>query len=202
MIRIRLLLAALGAVFAIAAHADDLDAMIEDCNGCHGDDGVSQWDDVPTIAGIPQFNHADALYIYRDGDRPCADAPYRQGDTSRPETNMCDVVADFDDDMIEDIADYYAELEWVAAAQEFDADLAAAGEAIHNADCRRCHADGGSDPEDEASILAGQWMGYMRTTFAEYRSGDRDQPDKMREVMDPLSEEDEEALIHFYASQQ
>ena len=49
MSRIRFLLAACFAVFAVAVQADDMDAMIEDCNGCHGDDGVSQWDDVPSI---------------------------------------------------------------------------------------------------------------------------------------------------------
>ena len=202
MIRIRLIAATFCAIFAIAANAGDLDAMIEDCNGCHGDDGVSQWDDVPTIAGLPQFSHADALYLYRDGERPCVDSDYRQGDTSKAATNMCDVVADMDDDSIEAIADHYAELPFVAAAQEFDADLAAAGQAIHEDECDRCHSDGGANPDDEASILAGQWMGYMRASFEQYASGERWQDEKMAEKMEDLSDEDVEALLHYYASQQ
>ena len=40
--------------FASFAFAQDMDAVVENCNGCHGDDGVSQWSDVPTIAGMPE----------------------------------------------------------------------------------------------------------------------------------------------------
>ena len=160
------------------------------------------WDDVPTIAGIDAFVHSDALWVYQDGARPCAKGPYRQGDTSRPETDMCEVAAQLDDDQIEAIADHYAALPFVPATQAFDADLAKAGQAIHDSDCRRCHTDGGSNPDDEASILAGQWMGYLQATFAQYASGAREQPEKMKEKMDALSADDVNALIHYYASQQ
>ena len=182
--------------------AADHDAIIENCDGCHGDNGVSQWDDMPTIAGIDAFVHSEALYAYLDEARPCATGPYRQGDTSRPETSMCEVVADLDDGQIESIADHYAALPFVAAKQDFDADLAAAGKAIHDDACDRCHSDGGSNPEDEASILAGQWMGYMKTTFDQYAAGEREQPKKMQEKMDALSPDDVKALLHYYASQQ
>ena len=202
MIRIRLLAAGLAAIFAVSAHAGDLDAVISDCNGCHGDGGVSQWDDVPTIAGLPQFSHADALYLYRDGERPCVDSDYRQGDTSKAATNMCDVVADMDDDTIEAIDEHYGEFEFVPAEQEFDVDLAAAGQAIHEAECDRCHSDGGANPDDEASILAGQWMGYLRASFEQYASGERWQDEKMAEKVAELSADDIEALVHYYGSLQ
>lgn len=187
---------------ASVASAQGLDAIVEDCNGCHGDDGVSQWSDVPTIAGIPEFVHADALYFFRDGDRPCSEAAYKQGDTSRPATTMCAVTANLSDEMIDSVAAYYFELPFVPATQDFDAALAAAGKAVHEAQCERCHSDGGSNPDDEASILAGQWMGYLEATFAEYNSGERSQPKAMKEKMDALSDDDVKALLHFYASQQ
>ncbi len=189
-------------LLAASAIAGDLDAIIEDCNGCHGDDGVSQWTDVPTIAGIDSFVHSDSLYIYRDEERPCAESEYRQGDTSKPATTMCAVVADLDDDTIEAVAEHYAALPFVPAEQDFDADKAAAGKEIHDAQCDKCHSDGGSNPGDEASILAGQWIGYLETTFAQYAADERDQPSKMRDKMEALSEADTEALIHYYASQQ
>lgn len=189
-------------LFASSAAIADVSAIAEGCNGCHGDYGVSQWNDVPTIAGIDAFVHSDALYVYRDGARPCATSDYRQGDTSRPAASMCEIVKDKSDDDIEAIAEHYAALPFVPAAQEFDAALAEAGAAIHGRECSRCHSDGGSNPEDEASILAGQRMGYLETTFAEYASGDREQPDKMKEKMDPLSADDVKALVHYYASQQ
>jgi len=185
-----------------AAHAGDLDAIIAGCDGCHGENGVSQWNDVPTIAGIDAFVHSDALYVYRDEERPCAMSEYRRGATDKAATTMCAVTKDLSDDQIEAVAEHYAALPFVPAAQDFDAELAAAGQAIHDRDCGRCHSDGGSNPDDEASIIAGQWMGYLESTFAEYAAGERDQPAKMKEKMDPLSDADVTALIHYYASQQ
>jgi sulfide dehydrogenase cytochrome subunit len=184
------------------AAAGELDAIVENCNGCHGDDGVSQWSDVPTIAGMPEYVHADALYVYLDEARPCAESEYRQGDTSRPATTMCAVVSEMSEDLIDAVAAHYAELPFVAAQQEFDAGLADAGKAVHDAQCDRCHSEGGTNPDDEAGILGGQWMGYLKSTFAEYAAGDREQPKKMKEKMDALSEADTTALLHYYASQQ
>lgn len=185
-----------------AAICSELEALIHDCNSCHGDGGVSKWSDVPTIAGIDEFVHAEALYIYRDEARPCAESKFRQGDTGRAATSMCAIAAALDDETIEALAGHFAKLPFVAAKQPFDAALAATGKAIHERDCARCHSDGGANPDDEASILAGQWMDYLRAAFAEYASGEREQLDKMKEKMDPLSAADTEALLHFYASQQ
>ena len=190
------------ATIGVSVSAAELDTLIDSCDGCHGTDGVSQWDGVPTIAGIDPFVHSDALWAYVDGARPCATGPYRQGDLSRAATNMCDVSAALSEDEIEAIAEHYAALPFVAAQQEFDPGLAASGQAVHAEQCARCHSDGGSNAADEASIVAGQWMGYLRVTFAQYASGEREQPAKMQEKMDALSADDVEALIHYYASQQ
>ena len=189
-------------LFASVSLAGDLESTVADCNGCHGDDGVSQWTDVPTIAGVPEFVHSDALYIFRDGDRPCTESEYKQGDKKGSTTTMCDVTADLSDDMIDEVAAYYAGLPFVPAKQDFDAGLAAAGKAVHDAECDRCHSEGGSNPEDEAGILAGQWMGYLEDTFAEYAAGEREQPKKMEEKLNALSDDDVKALVHYYASQQ
>lgn len=189
-------------LFASASAVADLDAIVDNCNGCHGNDGVSQWTAVPTIAGVPEFVHSDALYLFRDEARPCSESDYKQGDTSRAATTMCAVVADLDDDTIDEIAAHYAGLTFVAAKQEFDAGLAAAGKAVHDEQCDRCHSEGGSNPEDEAGILSGQWIGYLEATFAEYASGDREQPKKMEEKLAALSADDVKALVHYYASQQ
>ncbi|MDH3614418.1 MAG: c-type cytochrome [Gammaproteobacteria bacterium] len=189
-------------MFVTASSADELAAITEDCNGCHGDDGVSQWTDVPTIAGMPEYVHADSLYFFRDNERPCNDSEYRQGDTSRPATNMCKAVSDLSDDTIDEIAAYYFELPFVAAQQEFDAALATAGKVVHEEQCDMCHSDGGSNPDDEAGILAGQWMGYLDASLTQYKSGDREQPKKMQEAVDALTDDDIKALVHYYASQQ
>lgn len=191
-----------GMLIAAIVSAGELDAIIESCADCHGDNGVSQWSDIPTIAGMPEYVHADALYFYRDNERPCSESEYKQGDTGRPATTMCAVVSDLSDDMIDEIAAYFVGLPFVAAKQDFDAGLAATGKSVHDAQCDKCHSDGGSNPDDEAGILAGQWMGYLEASFAQYASGDREQPKKMQEKMDALSADDTKALLHYYASQQ
>ena len=116
---------------------------------------------------------------------------------------MCAVAQDLNEDDIAGIAEFYGSKEFVAAKQEFDADKAAAGAKVHKKLCEKCHADGGSYADDDASILAGQWMPYLEQALADQLSGDRTMLDeKMREKTDQLSEGDGEALIHFYGSQQ
>ena len=180
----------------------DVDAIMQDCNGCHGDNGVSQWTDVPTIAGLAEFVHVDALYIYQEEARPCAESEYRQGDTSRAATTMCAVAAELSEDDIDALAAAYAELPYVKATQDFDAALAATGKGIHDEQCDRCHSDEGTNPDDEAGMLGGQQMGYLRNMFAQYADGSREQPGKMKEKLDALSADDVEALVHYYGSVQ
>jgi sulfide dehydrogenase cytochrome subunit len=180
----------------------DIGAQMDICNDCHGDNGVSQWSDVPTIAGIDAFGIADSLFMYRDEERPCTESEYRQGDEGRAPTTMCAIAADLSDDDMEALGDAYAELTFVAAAQEFDAALAEAGAKTHEQQCDKCHSEGGANVEDEASILAGQWMDYLEGAFASYASGDRPQDKKMKEKLEALSADDVKALLHYYASQQ
>ena len=189
------------AFFSVASAAD-IDATMKGCNDCHGDNGVSQSSDVPTIAGIDAFGIADQLFMYRDEERPCAESEYRQGDTSRAATTMCAIAAELSDDDIEAIGDAYAELDFVPAVQDFDAALAEAGAAVHEKQCDKCHSEGGSNVDDEASILAGQQMDYLVATFADYASGDRPQDMIMKVKIDALSADDVKALINYYASQQ
>ena len=180
----------------------DAASLAKDCVDCHGHDGVSEWSDVPTIAGLSAYAHSDALFIFLDQARPCVASDYRQGDTSRDATDMCEIVEGLAEDEIEEIAAYYAAKPFVPANQEFDAAKAAVGKKIHDRECEKCHVDGGTNPEEDASILAGQWTDYLRQSFEAYTSGDREQPKKMKEKMGPLNQQDIEALLHFYASQQ
>lgn len=199
--RLTLYLAAASLSIAFSAvNATDVDALMKGCNDCHGDGGVSQWSDVPTIAGLAEFVHVDALYVYQDEARPCADSEYRQGDTSRPATNMCVLAAELSEDDIDAVAAAYAELPYVKATQEFDAAKAAAGEALHNDHCDKCHSDAGTNPEDEAGMLGGQLMGYLQASFDQYAAGTREQPGKMKEKMDALSADDVAALVNYYGS--
>lgn len=184
------------------ANADVMDD-IDQCNDCHGEDGVSIESDVPSIAGVSPFIIEEYMFEYRDGARPCRESKYRTGDTDRPATDMCAIARNLSEEEIPEIAEYYGTKRFVAAAQDFDAEKAAAGKKIHRRECEKCHSDGGSYADDDASILAGQWMPYLEQVFADYAAGDRAMLDeKMKEKTDPLDTESISALIHYYASLQ
>ena len=175
----------------------------EKCNECHGPDGVSTETDVPIIAGISAFIIETYMLEYRDEVRPCHETDYRAGDMNRPATDMCQIAKALSEDEITELAVYYGDKKFLPAEQEFDAERAALGAKIHRRECEKCHVDGGSYADDDASILAGQWMPFMEQVFVDYASGERGMlEDMMKEKMDKLNDEDSAALIHFYASLQ
>lgn len=186
---LKLPVVALVMVFGNSVTAADLSGVVKGCAICHGPEGVSTRPEFPTIAGIPAGVHADALYLYKEGGYPC------------PDSKMCKPAVRLSDEQIEQIAEYYAAKPFVAAKQDFDADKAARGEEIHNADCEKCHTGGGSNPEVDASILAGQWMMYLTAVMTDYAAGKRLQNDAMKAKTEKLSEADIEALVNYYASQ-
>jgi sulfide dehydrogenase cytochrome subunit len=184
------------------AKADVMDD-IEDCDNCHGKDGASIESDVPSIGGVSPFIIEEYMFEYRDEGRICRESEYRAGDTDKPATDMCAIAQQLSEEEIPEIAEYYGGLEFVPAKQEFDAAKAAVGAKIHRQDCEKCHSDGGSYADDDASILAGQWMPYLEQVFADYAAGDRKMLDKkMKEKTDPLDAESIDALIHYYGSLQ
>jgi cytochrome subunit of sulfide dehydrogenase len=184
------------------AKANDLPSHISMCADCHGEKGISTEPDIPIIAGASAAFIADALFAYREGVRIAIESSYRHGDTSRPATDMQKIVKALSEQQIEDIADYFSKQPFKAAKQAFNQQLAAAGEKVHSFKCAKCHEDGGSLAEDDAGILAGQWTPYLQQAFTLYLSGERVMIDKMKVKMDQLDEQQVEALLHFYASQQ
>lgn len=199
---ITLIVAITFCITSLTSSAASLEENVENCVGCHGSNGVSECLDMPTIAGISAGSHEDAMFTYLDEARPCAESEFRHGDTSRSKTDMCKITKALTEDEIIELATYFAEQKFVPMKQGFDAAKAKAGEAIHNRDCKRCHSDGGSNPDDDASIIAGQPIPYLEQTFKDYRSGEREQPKKMKVKMDALSDAEYDALVHYYASQQ
>lgn len=167
--------------------------MAKMCEGCHGPGGVSVQETVPIIAGISEWVQEDNMHAYGDGSRKCA----------MPASDMmCTIMAKMAHEQIDELGHYFGAMEFKPAAQEFDAGKAAAGAALHEEHCAKCHTDGGSNPGDDASILAGQWMLYLRTMLSQFASGERVAPEGMGAKIEKLSEADCDALVHYYASQQ
>ncbi len=182
--------------------AASIDQTIIMCNDCHGEKGVSGDADIPSIAGFSETTIADMLTIYLDEGRIARKSKFRHGDTQRQETDMLTVTEKLSDEDIEALAIYYAEQTFIPAKQNFDAALAKKGEQLHQKQCTKCHENGGASPDDDTGILAGQWAPYLQQTFKDYRDGTRETENGMLKKLNKLSDEQINALINYYASQQ
>jgi sulfide dehydrogenase cytochrome subunit len=115
---------------------------------------------------------------------------------------MCGSAKDLTDSAIADLSAYFEKQSYVAMKQAFDAAKAPAGKAIHERDCKKCHSKGGKDPADDAGILAGQPLDWMKGSLAAAKKGGAEHPKKMNDVVTKLSDADIESLAHYYASEQ
>ena len=193
-------LAVTGGLVTFEVSAAELDKLVEECSHCHGKDGASSEPKIPTIGGASEFFLSDTMAVYKDKARPCPEVEYPEGPEKGTKTDMCKEAAELSDDEIEALAKFYAGKPFVRAKQDFDAEKAELGKKIHERHCEKCHADGGSSKEDDAGILAGQWTPYLKHTFEEYSSGEREMPKKMKPKFEKLDAEEKENLLNFYAS--
>ena len=168
-------------------------AVIEVCIECHGANGMGKSDPTyPVIAGIPSEHIEEALFAYVDGARQCVTEP-----------RMCETVKSLSEEEIIEVAAYFAALVRGPNNEAFDAELAAAGERLHERHCRSCHKP--PDDEDAAAAvgypLHGQRGDYIRFAIRAYLTGGRETLlSAMAEELATLTPDDVEALINFYAS--
>lgn len=199
----KMLLVALSSVWllpAVSFAAAD-PKLVDSCNDCHGDKGISTAQDVPSIASISASVHSDSLKAFKAKSRPCNKVSYKRGDTKR-QGDMCTVAGKLSDAEVTALADHYSKLPYASQKQSTDAGKVAAGKTIHERDCKSCHSNGGRDPGDDAGILGGQPVTWLKGALADFKADKAEQPKKMKDKMTKLSEADLEALAHFYASQQ
>jgi len=197
----RIAIAVAGFTLSGAALAADA-KLLQSCNDCHGNNGLSQSQEVPSIAGISSTVLEGALAGFKAKKLPCPKVSYQQGDTKRPQTDMCSVTASFSDAQIKDLAAHYSKQPFKPMKQPFDAAKAAAGKAIHQHDCEACHSKSGGDPSDDSSLLGGQPLGYLKAALADFKAGKRQAEKKMNDKISKLSNADLEALANYYASLQ
>lgn len=191
-----LLLASTGVAFCA-----DLDTLTENCSGCHGPQGVSTDGDIPTIAGQPVDYITASLESFQERGRPCLANSYRHGDTTRPTTTMCNIAADLGAEDIVALGAYYGGLVFVPAVQSFDPALVISGEQLYADNCASCHPDGGT-VADRGPILAGQWTPYLRLAMQQAMTGEHLVPPLMERELTSFSDEEIDALLNFFASQQ
>jgi sulfide dehydrogenase cytochrome subunit len=176
-------------LLSAAAQAAPDPKLIASCDACHGAKGVSATPGTPTIAGISAPFQTAALQAYKAKTRPCGP------------TDMCAAVAKLSDADISALAGYYAQLPFVPTKQPTDAAKVAAGKAIAAKSCEGCHSKGGSDPADDASILGGQNVAWLKASLTAHKAGQVGQQQKMmKEKLSKLSDADLDALVNYYGS--
>ena len=190
----------LSACLMSGAWAADVAKLVEDCANCHGKDGASLDKDVPIIGGNSVTYLTDTFNNYKNKDRPCPEVKYLEGPHKGDPMDMCKVVKDLSDADVKLIAEYFAAKPFVRAKQTADPALAKKGETVHETNCKKCHADGGSLASDDSGILAGQWMPVLTQQFKEFSAGERKMVKKMKVKYEKLQPADLEALTHYYGS--
>ena len=168
-------------------------AIVEACKSCHAEDGAGVGkSNIPVIAGMPAVHIEEALYAYKDGARQCIEEPV-----------MCDTANLLSDENIADLAEHYGSLPRSSLNEDFDKELAAIGETVHQKLCARCHLP--PDDPDVADVLGpplhGQKSEYLSYAIKAYLDGTRENLlPEMEEKIGLLDKGDVAVLVNYYAS--
>ena len=185
--------AAIVATFFIAAvagsptHADDIKDKVEVCKGCHGDNFVSQTENIPSLSGqLDQYIQWQLVY-------------FRSG--ARKNEQMQPVVEGMTNEDVRNLGAYFAGLPPFKATPDDTADLSAKGkQAAAGRRCASCHGDSFAGTK-AVPLLAGQREDYLTKTLHDYKSSARNGGPQgvMSDVAFPLSDEEIQALAHYLA---
>jgi sulfide dehydrogenase cytochrome subunit len=190
------------AIGAVDSTAADVAKLAEPCGACHGSNGVSTESKIPTIAGYSAKYLAESLRNFKKKVRSCAEVSIPSGPKKGQRSDMCKMVADMSEADMDALSKHFASQKFVRAKQSFDAAKAKRGEGVYKQRYEKCHEDNGSSPDEDNGILAGQWTPYLRDQLVGFRTGKRPIDDKMKQRLDKVTKEEEELLLHFFASQQ
>lgn len=159
--------------------------LAEDCAGCHGDDGNSDMEGVPGLAGHHPADLIASMQAYKDGTRMHPD--------------MESILEDYSEEDIYNLALFYA----VQEPRRTEAALVGdpvAGRKMAAA-CAACHGVDGNASDPNTPSLAGEDPEYLVTATKSYRDGTRDYL-MMKHPVESLSDQDIENLAAFYSSQE
>ena len=187
---------------AAPAQAADPATIAEGCAACHGKNGVSTESNIPIIAGYSAKYLVESLKNFKKKIRTCAEVTIPSGPKKGTKSDMCKVVAELAEADFEPVSKHFAAQKFVRAKQPFDAAKAQKGAPVYKLRCEKCHEDNGASPDEDNGILAGQWTPYLREQLVGFRSGKRPLDDKMKQRLDKVNKDEEDALLHFFASQQ
>src|SRR6478735_10376690 len=172
-----------GGSYARAADVAAGKEKAELCIGCHGENGISQMENIPSLAAQPdQFIQWQLVY-------------FRAG--VRKNEQMQPIVEQINNDDIRNLGAYFASLAPPKADKpDDDPDLSKKGvQAAAGRRCASCHTDNYAGTKAVAR-LAGQREDYLLKALRDYKAGLRSGGGQaaMAEVAFPLSDEEIVAL--------
>lgn len=180
-------LAAALAAAAPASAAPPTPAMLSfACAGCHGTNGGSAGPSMPSLAGQSKEAIVDAMKKFKSGERPS--------------TVMGRLAKGYGDADFDAMGEFFSRQKLHVTQQMLDAAKVKRGAELQEANCSRCHLEDGREGKDDTPAMASQWLPYLQIQMSAYLSGQRKMPEKMEEKVKPLSRDDLDALLHFYAS--
>ena len=177
----------LGTAQLSAAPLPTATMLADTCAGCHGTDGASTGPATPSIAGLSEIYMVDSMKAFKSGER-----------TS---TIMGRIAKGYSEEEFKLMASVFAKQPVATTSQKTDATKVAAGGKLFGKNCEKCHDEKGSLADDDAGILASQWLPYLQYSMEDYKAGTREMPKKMKKKVDKLSDAEIEALLQFFASQ-
>jgi sulfide dehydrogenase cytochrome subunit len=159
---------------------------LERCNKCHmpGAEKNEPW--IPLIYGQPVDYVKRMLLQFRVG--------------YRPGKQMYEVTQDYSEAELSQLATLVAAHKRVRLSQALDAAKIRRGKAIYEKRCSACHLAEGRASDFDAAILAGQPLEYLQRQLSNIRTTRRKALYMMVEVYEGLSNDDLDALAHFFAS--
>lgn len=166
------------------AGAQALKERLETCAACHGDDGNSKMEKIPSLAGQPEFFVLNQLVLMREGVRQVE--------------QMMPFVKELKDEEIQALAQHYAGLKPIQPEETADPTLVKQGAALaQRMRCASCHSDG-LEGREQMPRLARQRIDYMFDAMKAFRDNKRSGADTaMTAVIVGASDQDLLALAHY-----
>lgn len=169
-------------------HAADIAAgkqRAELCVGCHGENGISTMENMPSLAGqLDQFIQWQLVY-------------FRAG--TRKNEQMQPIVEQLSNEDIRNLGAYFASLPPPQPSADDDPELSKKGaQSAAGRRCASCHLDNYAGSKAAARV-AGQREDYLAKALRDYKAGVRSGGGQaaMAEIAFSLHEEEIDALAHY-----
>ncbi len=181
----------LAAVFVLPAAAlaqgGALAEKLQLCGACHGEDGNSKLEKIPSLAGQPAFYILNQLFLMREGVRKVE--------------AMAPVVKDLKDADLTALSEHYSKLPAKRSDEAVDPVLVKRGQEVAEAKlCRSCHLATLAGQEQMPRV-AKQRIDYLVEVLKSYRDNPRPGADTAMSVpVGSVNDADILALAHYAAS--